>query len=285
MMLAVATVSLNAQEILSNEGAPLFFDELGEVNRVKMKPEQVRDKVISENPRKDDVIWQKTVLKVVDLREMQNRPLYYPFEDLDAESPKNLYAIILSKVLEGELPAYKSQVIFDQTYCPPFREENRLNISDFIDATNMRYNAGSDLWSRVNYLNKGVIKYYLKIVYYFDKSNSTFHNRIVAVGPLYDENYGQRDDLHSSVFFWVPFEKLRPFLQEEFVRKNGNNTASQVSFDEFLMRGYYNSYIIKNYDITEEDIDKGLTDPRQIRQEQERVENEILNFEHDLWAY
>lgn len=285
MMLVFASVAINAQEKLSSDSTQLFFDDSGDLTRIKVKPEHVKEKVISPNPRKDDVIWQRTVLRVVDLREQQNRPLYYPCEDLNAESPQNLYSIILSNVLEGKLPAYKSQVIFEQTFCPPFTPENQLNIEDFLDATNLRYNAGEDTWSRVNYLNPGVVKYYMKVVYYFDKSSSTFHNRIVAVGPLYDENYGKREDLHSSVFFWVPFKDLRPFLQEEFIKMNEKNTISQVTFDEFLMKGYYNSYIIKDYNLTQEDIDKGITDPRVIRQEQERVENAILDFEQDLWAY
>ena len=52
---------------------------------------------------------------------------------------------------------------------------------------------------------------------------------------------------------------------------NNRNTIAQVSFDEFLNRSYYESYIIHDYDITSKDIDKGLTDPRMIRQEQQRV--------------
>lgn len=283
-LLTLAVCGVSAQQKLSSDSTQLFFDDNGELTRIKAAPEDVKNTVISPNPRKDDVVWQRTVLKVMDMREQQNRPLYYPCEDINASSPQNLYSIILSNVLEGRLPAYKSQIIFSQTFCPPFNPENQLDIEEFINATNMRYNAGEDTWSRVDYLNKGIVKYYLKIVYYFDKSSSTFHERIVAVGPLYDENYGKRDDLHTSVFFWVPFEKLRPFLQEEYIKMNGRNTTSQVSFDEFLMRGYYDSYIIKDYDITNQDIDNGITDPRVIRQEQQRVENAILDFEQDLWT-
>lgn len=284
-LLALSMYGVSAQQKLSSDSTQLFFDENGELTRIKATPEDVKNTVISPNPRKDDIVWQKTVLKVVDMREQQNRPLYYPCEDINATSAKNLYSIILSNVLEGRLPAYRSQVIFDQTFCPPFNAENQLNIEEFIDATGMRYNAaGEDTWSRVDYLNKGVVKYYLKIVYYFDKSTSTFHERILAVGPLYDENYGKRDDLHTSLFFWVSYEHLRPYLQQEYVKMNGKNIVSQVSFDEFLMRGYYDSYIIKDYDITNQDIDKGITDPRFIRQEQQRVENSILDFEQDLWA-
>jgi hypothetical protein len=63
-----------------------------------------------------------------------------------------------------------------------------------------------------------------------------------------------------------------------------------MDFDHFLTGGFYDSYIIKDYDITGRDIDYSPNadedlDPRFIRQEQDRIENEILNFEQDLWAY
>lgn len=273
------------QRTTSPDSVQRLFDENGELTRIKVSPEDVKNKIISPNPRYDDIVWQKTVLKVVDMRELQNRPLYYPCEDLTPETNKNLYSIIFSNVLDGRLPAYKSNVVLDQTYCPPFTDENRLDVEEFLNATNLRYMGGEDTWSRVNYLNPGVVKCYLKIAYYFDKSTSTFHQKILAVGPLYDENYGKRDDIRTAVFFWVPYERLRPFLQEEFVRMNNRTNVAKVSFDEFLMRGYYNSYIIKDYDVTGQDIDKGLTDPRMIRQEQQRVEDYILSVEQDLWEY
>jgi hypothetical protein len=113
----------------------------------------------------------------------------------------------------------------------------------------------------------------------------------MAIAPLFEEKYYNRMlEIHTGLWFWVPFEKLRPFLQEEFIKMNGRNTIAQMDFDQFLIGNFYNSYIIKEYDITGRDVDyspdseDGL-DPRFIRQEQDRIENEILNFEQDLWAY
>lgn len=282
MLLAVSFIA-NAQEKLSTDSTQLMFDDNGDLTMIKVKPDDVKDKIITKNPRYDDVVWKKTVLRVVDMREQQNRPLYYPCEELDSTTAKNLYAIILSNVLDGKIKAYKSKSNFAQTYCPQFTKENELNINEFVESINLTWLP--DTWSKVNYLNPGIVKYYVKMVYYFNKSTSTFHNRILAIAPLYDENYGKREDLHTSVFFWVPFEKLRPYLQEDYVKMNGKNTISKVTFDDFFISGYYNSYIMKDYDVTGNDIDRGLTDPRMIRQEQDRVEGDIIEFEQDLWAY
>ena len=47
--------------------------------------------MVKVNPRLDDVIWRKAVLRVIDLRERQNNALYYPKEDIDSMGQKNLF--------------------------------------------------------------------------------------------------------------------------------------------------------------------------------------------------
>ncbi|MDR3328079.1 MAG: gliding motility protein GldN [Prevotellaceae bacterium] len=278
--------SVQAQQKLSSDSTQLLFDNNGALTQIRVEPEHVQNKVISINPRIDDVIWRRKVLRVVDLREQQNRSLYYPVEDLAPGAPKNLFAIIFSNLLEGKLTAYKSQTNFEQTYVPDFTAENLFNVEDFLDVTGLRYQ-DDNTWARVNYMAPGVIKYYLQVLYYFNKATSTFHSQIMAIAPLYDENYNHMagEDIHTSVYFWVPFESLRPFLQEDFIKMNGRNTMANVDFDEFLNSNYYHSYIMKDYDITSKDVDATIKDPRFIRQEQNRIEAEILDFEQDLWAY
>jgi gliding motility associated protien GldN len=274
-----------AQEQLSQDSTQLLFDDNGAFTQIKVTPEDVATKIVTINPRNDDVLWRKTVLRVVDLRELQNRPLYYPAEDLEEISQKNLFGIIYSHVLDGSLTAYKSQVNLTQTYVPTFTPQNVFNVEEHLDVTNLRYNF-EDTWSRVNAMTPGVVKYYIQVVTYIDKSTSVFKSKILAIAPLYDENYNRSlPEVRTGVFFWVPYERLRPFLQEEFIKMNGRNTMPLIDFDNFFIGEYYDSYIIKDYDITSNDIDKNLEDPIEIRKQQDRVEAEILDVEQDLWSY
>jgi len=278
--------SVQAQEKLSDDSTQMLFNEFGTLTQIKVKPEDVARKIITINPRKDDVIWKKVVLRVVDLRELQNRPLYFPNEDLEPTSQKNLFSIIYSNFLDGNLTGYKSQRNNAQTYVPTWTPENVVNVEEHMDALGLRYYTETT-WDRVNLLTPGVIKYYVQVITYFDKATSEFKSKILALAPLYDEKYNPayQDEIRTGVFFWVRFDDLRPFLMEEFAKMNGRNTSSIIDFDYFLANEQYDSYIIKDYDITGKDVDVDITNPIMIRQQQDRIEEEILNFELDLWSY
>jgi len=279
--------SVQAQQRLSQDSTQLFFDEFGTLTQIVVQPEDVAKKLITINPRIDDVVWQKKVLRVIDLRELQNRPLYFPDENLEPISQKNLFSIIYSNVLDGTLTGYKSQRDPSQTYVPTWTPENVFNVEDHLDATDLRYMTETT-WDRVNVMTPGVIKYYVQVVTYFDKSTSEFKSKILAIAPLYDEKYNTRyPEIRTSVYFWVRFDDLRPFLMEEFIKMSGRNTARLMDFDHFLSNELYYSYIIKDYDITGEDVDRGGLEenPLVIRQAQDRIEAEILDFEQDLWSY
>ena len=282
----LGSVQAQQKQKLSPDSTQLLFDDFGALTKIKVESEDVEKKIIYTNPRKDDIVWQKLVLRVIDLRELQNRSLYYPDEDMEPISQKNLFGIIYSHILDGTLTGYKSLYNMQQTYVPTFTPENVFNVEEHLDATQLRYQTEDDVWAKVNFMTPGVVKYYIQVLTYFDKITSEFKSKIVAIAPLYDERYNSDSyDIHTSVFFWVPFDRLRPFLMEEFIKMNGRNTISVVDFDSFLVNGEYDSYVIKDYDITGKDIDKDIENHLFIRQEQDRIENDILNFEQDLWSY
>ena len=278
--LLVCTMTFAQRDI--PESNEVLFDDNGSFTRVVNTPVEVSSKIIKINPLLDDVPWRKTVLRVIDLREQQNRALYYPYEDLEPESQKNLFSIIFSNVLDGNLQGFKSTTNPMQTYVPKFDEENLFNVQDFIDANGLEFYETT--YDKVNLITPGVIKYYIQEVWYFNKSTSTFHNKIIAIAPLYDKKYGT-EDVETGVFFWIPYENLRPFLQEEFIKVSGRNVAPLVNFDDFFITRQFYSYIVKDYDIVGRDVDTNIEDPDYIKQEQNRIEDEIMNFELDLWNY
>ncbi len=262
-----------------------LFDSNGSFTRVVSSPEEVDAKLIKVNPQIDDVVWRKNVIRVIDLREQQNRPLYYPYEDIEETSQKNLFSIIFTNFLEGKLKGYKSQVNVSPTYVPYFNEENEINPDSFSILSQGYMPDRISVYDKVNWITPGIIKYYILEVWYFNKTSSTFHNKIIAIAPVYDEEYGQDSDIRSGSWFWFPYDRLRPFLQEEYIKLSGRNVSPLVNFDDFFITRKFYGYIVKDYDLESRDIDTGLDDPILIKQEQDRVEDEIIDFEQDLWSY
>ena len=76
-----------------------------------------------------------------------------------------------------------------------------------------------------------------------------------------------------------------PFLQEEFVKITGRNITPLVSFDDFFTTRQFYGYIVKDHDLQNRELKDVSENPVYIKQEQDRIENEILNFEQDLWSY
>jgi hypothetical protein len=64
------------------------------------------------------------------------------------------------------------------------------------------------------------------------------------------------------------------------------NEVKRVTFDEFFQKRLYTSYIVGEGNMYNRWIpDYKHNDITGIRQEQDRIATELLNFEQDLWEY
>lgn len=73
---------------------------------------------------------------------------------------------------------------------------------------------------------------------------------------------------------------------------SGKNTKQLLNFDDFFTQRQFYSYIIKDFDMDGVDLDRQIKlsddDPNKvirIKEAEDRVEAEILDFEQDLWNY
>ena len=137
---------------------------------------------------------------------------------------------------------------------------------------------------------KNQIKYLTQEIVFFDKHTSRLHTKIMAIAPLQSDKISTRDNsnimqsLRESIMFWIPFDGLRPYLAMQYAIPNRNETK-RVTFDEFFQKRLYTSYIVGEGNMYNRWIPDYTGDEEKVRQEQERIATELLNFEQDLWEY
>jgi Gliding motility associated protein GldN len=66
---------------------------------------------------------------------------------------------------------------------------------------------------------------------------------------------------------------------------NRFNTAQRMSFDDLFQKRMFNSYIIKEDNVYNRRIDDYRLNPLDALLESERIKQDMINFEIDLWEY
>ncbi len=233
----------------------------------------------------DNVLWKKTIWRIIDMREQANFPLYYPLTESNGR--KNLFLTIFELLEEGKVTAYKYQEDKED-----FSEENKLTFEQIMATTKIDvYETSTDEEGNTIYQinsvdipNKEVLKYYIKEVWYYDGMESCMKTKIAAIAP---QLYYTDDDGKSNkeVLFWIPFDQLRPYLAQQPVVINNKNSTAFISYDDLFQKRRYIGHIYKEDNIQNRAIIEYCKTPEEVHREQARIENEILNFEFDLWEY
>lgn len=310
----------------AGESFEMFFEpELGIVATSDVTV-PVPDSVTSSRPsivhRKDDIVWARVVYRVIDMRLKQNYQLYTP---IVADDP--LYASLfrtMLRAIEGGAPIYKKSsqgsdvrpYFNDSTKVEksliPSLFQNHISQDDLDmmsdeekqDATVLKYDQATDAITFNNFPYKNyarnVLKFVIQEVVFFDKHYSRLFTKTVAIAPLcagnlwdLSENATVMQSVYKQILFWMPFEKLRPYLAAQPVTPLGNDKEGNMCYDEFFDKKLYSSYLLGDNnqysrmvpelaDAYKDDIQRYY---KEIRKEQQRIEAELLMTEQNLWEY
>ena len=289
-----------------------FFDEVGSARIQTEEYSEAHDTIVMVDHRWDDVIWSRYVYRIIDMRYKQNYQLYFPTKSDDIDY-RNLFKVITDAVVDG-MPIYEKNM---ETIKPDFKQApvSRTSIPMMFmvddplvdysddpshydisssDAMLVHYDSIADELSFHFYpfekIVKNQIKYLTQEIVFFDKHTSRLHTKIMAIAPLQSDKISTRDNsnimqsLRESIMFWIPFDGLRPYLAMQYAIPNRNETK-RVTFDEFFQKRLYTSYIVGEGNMYNRWIPDYTGDEEKVRQEQERIATELLNFEQDLWEY
>lgn len=233
--------------------------------------------------READIMWQTRIWRTIDLREKMNHSLYYPLDQTDDRI--SLFDALKQGIYSQEIVAYND--LYDD-----FRKKlTPQQVADILRKPKMIQQEDPDMpgtfttvYDTVEISSKDVIEYLIKEDWVFDKQRSVLEVRIIGICPVvktYDDATGA--ERGKRKLFWLYFPNCRPTLMKTaaFYR---HNQGANLTFDQVFSKRIFSSYITKNsnvYDRAIADYETGLD----FFLEGEKIKDDILIFESDLWQY
>jgi len=226
--------------------------------------------------READILWEKRIWRVVDTREKMNLPFRHP--------ENGLFQIMQTGLETGHLTAYSpeddrfGEVISSQTI------DEKLSTSD----TAMVWNIEKGIYEQqivTNDFNPDLIKRWrIQEVWYFDSRHSNMQVRVIGIAPMIEKQSEHENAvLYETPLFWINYDQARPWLAQHAVTQFGNDHSVMSWEDVFAMRRF-SSYVYKENDMLGRRL-QDYASGRELLQNAEKIEQQIQNFEQDVWSY
>jgi len=230
-----------------------------------------------------DIAWEKRIQRVVETREKLN--LFFRSQEL------NLFSSLRNMINEGKIKAFS-----DENFSNP------LSASE-IEAKMVTFDT-TFTFDPDTYENKAVIakneinwediyQYRLTEIHYFDKQRSVKDVRLLGIAPIYQSPKNKDAGIPPAPIFWIYFPEAREPLSHERVFIDENDNAPSTWASVFDQRRY-TSFIYKKSNVLDYRLkdffvpnpeDPTDNSPVDMLMYSEKIKNELLNFEHDLWEY
>ena len=235
--------------------------------------------------READVIWSKTVWRIVDFREKANQHFYYPISDMQGRN--NLINILLKGIEDKRITAFDAQS-GNEFKEPITYNQVKQQFGDsvkYIKVTDLNTGNDKDSVVQSDIPIKNVKQMEIKEVWYFDKQRSTLQVRILGLCPI----LVYKKDLKDTAFvrkhlFWVYYPEIRPLLAKK-ESLNDFNEARSLSFDDIFITRRFDGYIVKEENVYNNRSIAEYAAGEYAFKESERIKNSIFDYEQDLWEY
>ncbi|MDY3345196.1 gliding motility protein GldN [Riemerella anatipestifer] len=287
-----------AQNIL-NAKSPEEFRKLREDNQA-----QKGDEIISTEVKPldygyiedKDILRSIVVWEIIDMNEKINQPFYHNSDGLVSQN-KSLYQLLLDGINSGKIKEVYDDEMFTTRLKPEEIQQrmSRVVTSDWlIDKINSGEKvseedkkAGTDVYETKSEQVK-LLK--IKGMWYIDRRDGQMKYRllgIAAMGPD-PQTMGQQfaDKEEFIDLFWVFYPDARQITANARVFNN-KNLSSDISFDDILNARRFSSIIYKSENGLGSGVIKDYipNDAEAQLEESERIKNQILEMENDMWNY
>lgn len=226
--------------------------------------------------RESDILWEKRLWRVIDIREKMNLPFSYP------EAP--LAQILGMAALDGDITVYDAG---DDRFSKPLDAEALrkvlFKVDTFIAIDPVTYletttvAASSPDWEAVK-------RFRIKEAWFFDTRTGTLRFQILGIAPLINVTNSEGDFMYERPLFWVHYPSVRPYLARQKVYAPGDNLSATITWEDLFEMRYFASTVYKESNPYDRRIQDYLTGADALYQAA-NIDDALFNREHDLWSW
>lgn len=229
-----------------------------------------------------DVIWARTIIRELVLREKMNLPLYYPTRPMDGRMS------LIDMLLKGIQKSFKTAYADDELQTPVSYDEIMSRFGGQSDTLTKRNTVTGEMEKVVveaEIHTDEVKRLLVKELWYVNRKTSRLEVRIIALCPVREyTKEDSYDGILKSQLFWVDYGEFRDLLAKQKVF-NSANDAVRLSFDDIFLKRYFSSRIIQESNVYDNRTISSYAVGMDAVLESDRIKNEIFNQEQDLWQY
>lgn len=241
-------------------------------------------KKIIPNPeiREADILWKKRVWREIDFRQKMNLPFYYPRDS--HQNWRRFIDVIMDALKEGRCQAYEVTVTGELNNPMPYSKLMTGLNSEKHQAIYDDYgNKVGDTVISIAFKPESVTRLRVMEDWYFDAHRSQMMVRIEAICPVTMRDINDSVQMPNELF-WIPFDEATRTVLSEAPVYNRNNSAARLSYDDIFMKRQFDSYIYKEENVYDRSIQDYATGIEALK-ESERIKQEIIEFEQNMWEY
>jgi gliding motility associated protien GldN len=231
--------------------------------------------------RQADVLWERRVWQIIDLREKINQPLYFPL--VETQGRKSLFQTLYDGIKSGELTPYNSDDFTQPLTLADIEKSLGTSITRRMTRPFPPYEE-YDTIINTAFNSEDVKSFRIKEDWFFDSKRSVLDVRVIGISPIRERiNLDTGEFEGTQPMFWIYFPQARPLLART-AAFNPHNSARRISYDDLFLQRIFSAYIMKEDNIFDRRINdyaKGLDGLL----EAQRAREKIRNIEHDMWEF
>jgi len=274
---------INSLSIL-NAKSPAAFRVYREIGTVKKGDSVIsaRNKPISYGYIDEkDVLRSMVVWEIIDMNEKINQPFYHNADGIVSQN-KSLYQLLIDNIMSGDIKevSKESDWLID-----------KRNAGEKLTPEDIK--AGTDV---IETKTESVKLLKVKGMWYVDRRDGQMKYRLLGIAAMGPDptmmaektadgvSLGNKDELID--LFWVYYPDAREVLANSVVF-NSKNLSSDLTYDDILNARRFSSIIYKSDNGLGTGIIKDYipNDAEEQLEESDRIKNQILEMENDMWNY